>query len=50
MIFAVDSVPAILAITTNTFTALTLGVIVTVISVTVGASLLRERRTTSTAH
>jgi predicted tellurium resistance membrane protein TerC len=49
MIFAVDSVPAILAITTDTFTALTLGVIVTVISVTVGASLLRERRTTSTA-
>jgi tellurite resistance protein TerC len=106
VIFAVDSVPAILAITTDTFivfsanafallglralfflvagaiarfaylqlglgvlliaiggklaygeltgdkvpTALTLGVIVAVISVTVGASLLRERRTTSTAH
>jgi tellurite resistance protein TerC len=106
VIFAVDSVPAILAFTTDTFivfsanafallglralfflvagaiarfaylqlglgvlliaiggklaygeltgdkvpTALTLGVIVAVISVTVGASLLRERRTTSTAH
>ena len=106
VIFAVDSVPAILAITTDTFivfsanafallglralfflvagaiarfaylqlglgllliaiggklaygeltgdkvpTALTLGVIVAVISVTVGASLLRERRTTPTAH
>jgi Kef-type K+ transport system membrane component KefB len=30
-------------------TALTLGVIVTVISIAVGASLLRERRATATA-